>query len=303
MKKILLITLILIITYPVFAQSGEKDIFDSHIISLILAWISSVPIFAGVIVYLIGFLFDKDDSIPRIFIIWVGFCAIIFGPIRYIFLQIILSTAFPFQSWGAFFSDQIFSVFFVGLGFSIYLGVTVGLPLLCTMFIAGLLDNQIIKKSRLFLASILAPFLIGIGAQLFYLLLPYAAYSAHWLNPYDVIGATNGPAEYYYKYFVEPLEPEKTFENFRGSPTSYAGRVGGTFGMTGLLPVLDVFEDYEKRQLRIAESFFKGLSSKERLRFHVASTYLSRDKFEFYFSKAHTEFVEEQADIKYYIVD
>ena len=90
---------------------------------------------------------------------------------------------------------------------------------------------------------------------------------------------------------------------FRGSPTSYAGRVGGTFGMTGLLPVLDVFEDYEKRQLMIAESFFKGLSSKERLRFHVASTYLSPEDLSKYMFASHQGFVEEQGEYLYFKAD
>jgi hypothetical protein len=302
MKKILLTTLTLIITYTLFAQSDEKDIFDSHIISLILAWISAVPIFVFIIHALTTSIFVKHDSIPRVFIIWVGFCAILFGPIRYIFLQIILATAFPYQSWAALISDQLFSVFFIGFGFSIYYGITVGLPLYCTLLIAGL-DNQIIKKSRLYLASICAPFLIGIGAQLFYLLLPFAAYSTHWLNPYDVIGATNGPAEYYYKYLVEPLEPNKTFNKFNGVPTSYAGRVGGTFGMTGLLPAIDIFEGHQKRQMRIADSFFKGLSSKDRLRLHVASIYLRQDKYEFYVSHAHSDFLEDQGMLLYYKTD
>ena len=158
-------------------------------------------------------------------------------------------------------------------------------------------------KLRIFLAGILAPFLLGIGGQLCYFALPYAAYSIRWLNPTDVISATNGPAEYFYKYLVEPLEPELIIQNLRESPTTYAGKVGGTFGMTGILPSLDMAQNWKKRKVGISERFNKGLSSKERLRLHVASTYLSPEDLSKYMFAVHPGFVEEQGEYLYFKAD
>ena len=102
---------------------------------------------------------------------------------------------------------------------------------------------------------------------------------------------------------MEPLEPELVIQYLRKSPTSYAGKVGGTFGMTGILPSLEIVEDWEKRKVRINERFHKGLSSKERLRLHVASIYLSREDLSKYLFVAHQGFVEKQGDYLYFKAD
>jgi hypothetical protein len=298
MKKMLLITLIPVFTYSVFAQSGEIDFFESHIISLILAWIITIPTLIAGISYLVGILTFKAGG-HRIFVYWICFTIILFSPIRYLFLQSLIGLAYPVQSFGALFST-FFLALYIPIIFPIFWGVTVGLPIASIFWVSGF-DKP--TKLRIFLAGILAPFLLNIGAQLSHFALPYAAYSIRWLNPTDVISATNGPAEYFYKYLVEPLEPELIIQNLRKSPTSYAGKVGGTFGMTGILPSLEIVEDWEKRRFRINERFNKGLSSKERLRLHVASTYLSPEDLSKYMFAAHQGFVEEQGEYLHFKAD
>ena len=298
MKKMLLITLIPVFTYSVFAQSGEIDFFESHIISLILAWIITIPTLIAGISYLVGILTFKAGG-HRIFVYWICFTIIFFSPIRYLFLQSLIGLAYPVQSFGALFST-FFLALYIPIIFSIFWGVTTAVPIATIFWVSGFNKPT---KLRIFLAGILAPFLLGIGGQLCYFALPYAAYSIRWLNPTDVISATNGPAEYFYKYLVEPLESELIIQNLRESPTTYAGKVGGTFGMTGILPTLDIAQDWRKRRVSINERFHKGLSSKERLRLHVASTYLSREDLSKYMFVAHQGFVEEQGEYLYFKAD
>ena len=103
MKKMLLITLIPVFTYSVFAQSGEIDFFESHIISLILAWIITIPTLIAGISSLVGILTFKAGG-HRIFVYWICFTIILFSPIRYLFLQSLIGLAYPVQSFGALFS-------------------------------------------------------------------------------------------------------------------------------------------------------------------------------------------------------
>jgi hypothetical protein len=287
MKILILLTLIPVFTYSVFAQSGEVDFFDSHTVSLILAWIVSIPTLMALINYLFGLL-NINASGHRIFVYWIIFTLIIFSPIRYLFLQSFIALAYPVQSFGALFSTLLLA-FYIPIIFPIFWGVTVGLPIASIFWISGL-NNP--TKLRIFIAGILAPFILGIGGLLCQYALPYAAYTIRWLNPIDVIRATNGPAEYFYKYLVQPLEPELIIQNLRESPTSYAGKIGGSFGMTGILPSLDIVDNWEKEKARINEKFHKSLSSKERLRLHVVSTYMSRKNLSEYVIAAHPEFVE-----------
>jgi len=84
---------------------------------------------------------------------------------------------------------------------------------------------------------------------------PDAAYSTHWLNPDDVIKATNGPPVYVFKYITE-----------MGSPIQY--------------PKL------------VSDIGPENMNTKEKLRAHVASVYLGKKQFAYYLSKADPEYYE-----------
>lgn len=178
------------------------DYFQSHSVSLILAWLFSIPIILGLISGAIKILFEKTPGIPRFFTVWLVICVLLFSPIRYILLQLFIATAYPFQSLRALLATLILA-FYIPIIFSIICSIGLGLPLLGTIAIAGLKDPP--SKIRLWLSGIAAPIIFLIAGWLYYLILPYAAYSTHWLNPRDVIRATNGPPEYFFKYVAEQM--------------------------------------------------------------------------------------------------
>jgi hypothetical protein len=131
----------------------------------------------------------------------------------------------------------------------------VGLPLLAIAAITGFSDVS--SKGRRFLAAISAPLLLVIGSFFYYSVLPYAAYSTHWLNHKDVIRATNGPAEYFYRYVVE-----------QGTPL--------------------LFEEFA------LEVGLENLPAKERLRAHVATLYLGNKQFAYYLYKEYPYYYEKK---------
>jgi len=76
------------------------------------------------------------------------------------------------------------------------------------------------------------------------------------LKAKDIIGATNGPAEYYYEYIAERFTPL--------SLPGFTDRIG-----------------------------LQNMSSKEVLRAHVAAIYLSNEQLVYYFSKAYPDQYED----------
>ncbi len=228
-----------------------SDIFSSHIVSLVLAWVSCIPIILTIIIYPIVLLFEKQEGLPRIFTIWLVLCFIFFSPLRYILLQVIVATAYPFQSFHAL--TTILVLIYIPIVFSILYAVGIGLPFLSLGAIAGFKDP--ISKFRLFFSAILAPFVLLIFSYLFYFILPYATYSTHWLSAKDVIRATNGPAEYYFRYLAEPATPMEF----------------GSFAM---------------------EIGLENMSSKEVLRAHIATLYLGKKELAYYIYKAYPNYYE-----------
>lgn len=228
----------------------NDNLFQSHIISSILTWVFSIPLITGLIAASIGFLFEKQKGISRIFTIWLVICLIFLSPLRYIILQLFIATAFPFQELSSFLSTFLLAIY-IPIVFGILYAIGLGVPFLLIALIAGMKDP--VSKIRLFLAGIGAPVIFLTCSFLYYTILPYAAYSTHWLNPTGLVKATNGPAEYVYKYIVEPFTPLEF--------PHYVNDIG-----------------------------FDKLSSKERLRAHVASMYLSHKKFSYYVYKSYPEY-------------
>jgi len=226
-----------------------NDYFQSHTISLILTWVFSIPIILGLIAAAINFLFAKTEDVPRFFTVWLVICVLLFSPFRYILLQLFIATAYPFQSFRALFTTFILA-FYIPIVFSILYAIGLGLPLLGTLAVAGFKNRP--SKTRLGLSAVAAPIIFLIAGWLYYLVLPYAAYSTHWLSSRDVIRATNGPPEYLYRYVAEQMTPIQ-------------------------------FPRY------VHEIGFDKLSPKERLRSHVAAVYLGEKEFSFFVYKSYPE--------------
>ena len=93
----------------------------------------------------------------------------------------------------------------VGLAFSLLHAVGIVLPLLLLAGIASLRQKQTKpSRLRLIVAGLAMPFAMMLGNQMFFSLLPYAAYATHWgLAGEDIFKATNGPAEYFYGAVAE----------------------------------------------------------------------------------------------------
>lgn len=229
------------------------DYFQSHIISLILTWLFSIPLIIGLIAFIIEILFEKTEGIPRPFIVWLVICQVLFSPLRYILLQFFVTIAYPFQSLHALFTVIILG-FYIPIVFGVLYAIGFGLPLFITIAIAGFKDVP--SKIHLWLSALATPIVFLIGSWLFYLVLPYAAYSTHWLNADDIIRATNGPSDYFYRYAVEPFA-RLQFPHF-------AEDIG-----------------------------LEKMNAKERLRAHIAGLYLGEDEFVYYISKAYPAYFEE----------
>jgi len=186
----------------------NSDPFASGWLSLLLAWIAAVPIIFGALGGGFSMLFARvDKAIPRWFVFWMALCIIVLSPLRYILLQLIVASAYPVQSVRAMFST-ISLAFYVPIVFGLLFIIGVGLPLYLTLRIPfGNLTSPKTTIGRLILGSLIAPLNALGGYFVFLWLLPYAAFTVHWLSPYDVMGATNGPAAVTYSVlrYVMPL--------------------------------------------------------------------------------------------------
>jgi len=226
------------------------DYFQSHTLSIVLTWLFSIPLIIALIGTTISFIFEKIEGISRFYILWLVICILLFSPVRYILLQIFIAISYPFQSFRACITTFILAVY-IPIVFGILYAICFALPMLVTCAIVGFKDT--FSKVRLWLSALAAPIIFIIASYLFYLVLPYAAYSTHWLYTKDVIRATNGPPEYFYRYVVEPMALEIRFPMY------------------------------------VKEIGFDNLSPKERLRSHVAMVYLGEKQFTFFVYKSYPE--------------
>jgi hypothetical protein len=191
----------------------------------------------------------------KIVLIWIALCAVALSPFRYLLLQILVGTSYPFQSFSAAFTTLVLAIY-IPLVFGLLLLIGMGIP---ALIIVGVLNarGQELTKARAFAAAVVTPIAFLIGSLLYFLSLPYLAYSTHWLSADNVIRATNGPAQYFYEYVVETM-----------TPLRYPRFVDGVGGLS-------------------------NLTAKERLRAHVAGVYLGESEVISYVTKAYPDFARE----------
>ena len=228
------------------------DPFASPMISQILTWVFSIPLVFGILAWAVSMLFEKQEGVPRIFIIWLLICLLLFSPVRYILLQLFTAIAFPFQSITAFLSTLLLAIY-IPIVFGVLYAIGLGLPLFLTVLIAG--KNEPPSKARLLIAGIAAPIVFLVFSSIYYNVLPYAAYSTHWLGPKEVIRTTNGPSYYFFRYVVEPFTPLQ-FSDF-------AYDIG-----------------------------LENMSAKERFRAHVAAVYCGNKQHLYYVANAYPDYLE-----------
>ncbi|KAB2833748.1 MAG: hypothetical protein F9K48_07765 [Candidatus Brocadia sp.] len=224
------------------------DPFPSHIISQILSWVAAIPLIIAIFATFFHF-FLKKKEFPRFLTVWLGICLLVFSPARYMVFQMAGGFSYPFQSFTALLCTSIL-VTYVPIVFGILYAIGVGLPLFVSLLIFA--KDTAIKKWKLAMWALVLPILFCIGSFLFYKVLPLAAWSIRWVNPSDVIKATNGPTFYIYKYFAMMGTPHSMPSYFEKTP----GRV----------------DDF--------------------LRCHVASLYLSRKGENYFIKKQYPEIYE-----------
>jgi len=235
----------------------ETDPFASPLISQIIAWVFSVPLILGILGTTVRMLFTKHEGLPRAFMGWLLICLILFSPARYILLQLFVALTYPYQSIPALISSLLL-VIYIPVVFGMLFAIGLGIPF---YFLTLIINKEPLSKIRLFGAGIAAPVIFIVFSSIYFNVLPYAAYTTHWLHSQEVIRATNGPPYYFYRYVAEPL-----------TPLRYSG-----------------FIDYIE---------IKSMSAKERLRAHAAAVYLNDSQHMYYFYKAYPDYFEEPGALK-----
>ncbi len=228
------------------------DPFASPLISQILTWFFSIPLICWMLAAGVSMLFEKQEGVPRLFTTWLLICLLLFSPLRYILLQLLTAIAFPFQSVSNFLAAILLTIY-IPIVFGILYAIGLGVPLLLTTLVAGKKDPP--SKGRLFLAGLVAPVIFLVFGTIYYNVLPFAAYSTHWLGPRELIRSTNGPPYYFYRYAAEEFTPLQF--------SSFAHDIG-----------------------------LENMTAKERFRAHVAAVYCGNKQHWYYVSKAYPDYFE-----------
>lgn len=177
------------------------DPFASSTFSLVLAWICAIPLIFSLVGMALDSIFGKERDFPIAMSAWVTFSIIVLSPMRYMLLQLIVAATYPWQSWSAFASSFAVAAY-IWLAFTILYMAGLGLPFLALVRIAGKET-----KTWIAMAMVATPFLCLMGYALFFAILPHMTWSVYWLKDRDVIRATNGPANYFYRFVVRPDIP------------------------------------------------------------------------------------------------
>lgn len=214
----------------------------SHTESLVISWLFFGFVTLGVVLCIFNTVAHAPRGRARFLSLWILVCVLALSPARYLFLLVIVAVSYPAQSPTAFVSSLILAVY-MPLIFVVLATIGVGLPLVAVADIAG--RPGTVPRYRTYLAAGAAPVLLLLCNGLFFSMLPVAARTTYWLEARNVIRATNGPAEYVYRYLVEP---------------------GSGLGMPAFVERLGAGR----------------LDPTERLRAHFAATYLSPERFGYY---------------------
>jgi hypothetical protein len=221
--------------------------FESHITSLVISWLLGLVVLVWLVYFAFG-LFKGAPKVPMALRIWIGLCFVGFSPIRYILLQILILVALPFQSLTA-----LLSIFFLVIPVSL-LGLVEGIIVVLPFYCVKPLVVRCTATSNVAVALV-APVLFGVSTILFAVAIAYlGSVAMRWVKLEDLVRATNGPADLYFKTALVSLT---TYPDRNLSP-SWGG---------------------------------EELTDEEMLRLHVVSVY-SDKQFPYYLKAAHPGYVE-----------
>ena len=131
----------------------HPEIFESGIISSILAWLSAIPLMFAAIALVFTSL-AKHEGIPLWLSFWFAICLLIFSPVRYLLFLVVAADCYVVQSWGAFFSCFVLALY-VPVVFGILYLIAVGLPFYSLGRILG--KTSQLTVGRRILASVVFP--------------------------------------------------------------------------------------------------------------------------------------------------
>lgn len=191
------------------------DYFASSTFGMIAGWLFGTLAFASTILLLgIGFTASIEER-PTALSVWFGLCFLVAGPVRYFQWLCVVSAAFPFQSFDAFFSTFI---------------LTIPLPLVWGLFflltVPGPVALWMVTVERLgkFVGFFAAPAISVLATLLCFWLVDYAAIVTHWQRAEDVIRASNGPGYYVFTYVTRWFLPLTVPSFVSEDPDRYSDR-------------------------------------------------------------------------------
>ena len=195
----------------------NPDPFESTTFALVCSWAAVIPtmIAAAVLPFSI---FKSEARGYRMLILWFYLCSFALSPVRYLLFLAVAGSSYVLQSWGAFFSCFALIVYMPIVATVLWVAGFSSQGL-AAMAIIG--NRETISFGRGIGVAVVIPISCLISKYLFYLVLPAAAWTIHWLNPSDVIKATNGPTALVFRYVTLPFSQIEAPDIFYRTPLTH----------------------------------------------------------------------------------
>ena len=196
--------LLLVFLWRTGSSGTADDPFASSTFSTVLSWFFGVFLILWGSFSALSLIFAKLEGIPWLLSAWGGLCLVTLGPFRYLLFLLVAGCSYPWQSVNAFASTFLLALYIPILyGFLVLLGLA--WPTIGVYWVAIKCPKN---WMRYVFALFAPPILAFLGSILFSIVLPLTAFTTHWLDARDVIGATNGPAYYIFSWCPPQAEPD-----------------------------------------------------------------------------------------------
>lgn len=178
------------------------DEFAGNSAALIVSWLCAVVTLV-VICSAIAQLTVGQRGWKLALVVWTVVSLLLVAKlINYVIWILLIAGSYPWQSFGAFGSVLLLALY-VPIVSCLLILIGFATPIV-TMTM--LLDQEKMKPVWAFVIAIpVIPIASLLGSFLFFLALPVATQTIGWLNPKDIIKASNGPAEIWWRYVVNPM--------------------------------------------------------------------------------------------------
>lgn len=195
----------------------NPDPFESTTIALVCSWAAAIPAMIAVVALPFS-IFKGEARGYRMLIIWFFLCSFALSPARYLLFLAVAGSSYVLQSWGAFFSCFAL-IFYIPIVFTILYVIGFSSQGLAAIAVVG--KRETISFGRGIAVAVVIPIACLISKYLFYLVLPAAAWTIHWLNPSDVIKSTNGPTAFVFRYVTLPFSQIAAPDIFYRTPLTH----------------------------------------------------------------------------------